>query len=194
MTLSRFHEMFSIVIGRGNGGPDALQRTLESLSAQPYRNFEVILQEPKDAARWQDEFASARGIFSLAELPVNELLQAQSSAWRGDYLMLVEAGDIFAADALSTINAAIHAQPGYTLPDLIIFDHGLREGVIRHLPGWDPDLLQHHDYVLCAFAVWRGMFERFSTRAGNPAEFGQFIKDEIALHRKIVSVAGIKPE
>ena len=170
MALSRFHEMFSIVIGPGNGGTNALQRTLESLSAQSYRNFEVILQGPEDAARWQDEFTSARGIFSAAELPVNELLQAQSSTWRGDYLMLVDAGDIFAADALGTINAAIHAQPGRTMPDLIIFDHELRQGVIRHLPGWDPDLMRHHDYVLRAFAVWRGMFERFSTRAGNPAE------------------------
>jgi len=34
----------------------------------------------------------------------------------------------------------------------------------------------------------------FDVVAGTPAEFGQFIKDEIALHRKIVSVAGIKPE
>ena len=34
----------------------------------------------------------------------------------------------------------------------------------------------------------------FDVVAGTPAEFGQFIKDEIALHQKIVRLAGIKPE
>ena len=43
MSLSRFQEMFSIVIRLGTGGPGALQRTLKSLSAQSYRNFEIIV-------------------------------------------------------------------------------------------------------------------------------------------------------
>ena len=165
MSLSGFQEMFSIVIRLGTGGPGALQRTLKSLSAQSYRNFEIIVDGGQDADRWRDDFVTARGLFGQAGLQMAELLQGQSSIWRGDYLMLVDAGDSFAADALDKINAAIHGQAGQILPDFIIFDHRLRDGEIRHLPGWDPDLFQQHDYVLRAFAVWRGLFERFPVQA-----------------------------
>lgn len=157
-----FQEMFSIAIRRAHGRPDALARTLDSLAAQSYRNFEIIVEGPEEATAYPDDFASARGMFSQTELEPSELLSVLSASWRGDYLMLVDAGDIFNSDALEKMNVAVQSQMGFSLPDLVIFDHRLRGGVIRHLPGWDPDLLQHHDYVLRACAVWRGKLERFS--------------------------------
>lgn len=164
-----FQEMFSIAIRRAHGRPDALGRTLDSLAAQSYRNFEIIVEEQDEASAYPDDFASARGLFRQKELQPSELLSAQSAIWRGDYLMLVDAGDIFSPDALEKMNAAVQSQTGFSLPDLVIFDHQLSGGVIRHLPGWDPDLLQHHDYVLRACAVWRGKLERFSVPPGDLA-------------------------
>lgn len=166
-------------------GPEdaaALPVSLASLALQLYRNIEVLIIGPQDAAPGDAiDFTNFRGLAAEPSLTPQILLAdpAQDALWRGDHLIFARAGTEFDADAFALLNAALTSERGVPRPDLVLCDHDRRLGPSEFadpsfLPGWDPDLIQSYDYIGTAFMVSRALV--LSQRAmGFPASLHDWL-------------------
>lgn len=157
--------MFTVFLccsGRSSASIDA---SLASLAQQSHRNFEVILLGCDDAGRSRELLLSSRGLFcEPTRRPADILRQGGDTCWRGDYLMMLEAGDILEPEALASLSfAAAQNDEG---AELLVCDYfSGPEGVRRSVPGLDIALLAHCDYLLSSCAMSRPAVLR-ATAAG----------------------------
>jgi GT2 family glycosyltransferase len=143
-----------------------LDATLRSLLQQTFRNIEVLVvgglaYEPHLAT----DFVSYRGLFCEPALSHLDILHDTRAdrRWRGSHLLFARAGTVFDADAFAMLNAALGSASGS--PDLVLCDHDriTRDHEFTQpsfTPGWDPDLIQSHDYIESAFLASRELLQR----------------------------------
>ncbi|MBL8790862.1 MAG: glycosyltransferase [Rhizobiales bacterium] len=120
--------MFTVFLSVAGASAAEIRRSLRSLEAQEDCTPEIIM-------------------LGQASGPAEVLDGAEKTDWRGDYAFFLQAGDSLAGDALRIINDALDDQSSGPEASLVIFDHHLRGGLTRRLPGWDPHLLAWCDYV-----------------------------------------------
>ena len=170
-------------IDAGKASP-RLDATLRSLLQQTYRNIEVLVVGGAISNAHQAEnFSSYRGLFfepALSHLDILRDLHADN-LWRGDHLMFVGAGTMFDADTFVMLNAALNAAPGTRGPDLVLCDHDRVTGTHEFsqpsfTPGWDPDLIQSHDYIETAFVASRGLIQRRRAQANSCANLHDWLR------------------
>ena len=157
-----------------------LDATLRSLLQQTYRNIEVlVVGEAIGNVQQVEDFASYRGLFferGLSHLDILRDLHADR-LWRGDHLMFVMAGTMFDADTFVMLNAALSTRG----PDLVLCDHDRVAGTHEFsqpsfTPGWDPDLIQSHDYIETAFVASRGLIQRRRPQATSCASLHDWLR------------------
>lgn len=146
--------MFSVVLACGDRSGEHVSASLDSVAGQQYRNFEVILLGQHDLPR-VGQLEPSRGLFCEPSLDRTDVLtSAGGVCWRGDYLMMLEAGDRLDPRALAMLNASVDTGSGPA--SILLFDHAAgRPGRRRCLPGLDLQLLAHDDYLRSACAVSR---------------------------------------
>jgi hypothetical protein len=108
-----------------------LPRTLGSLLAQRYRNFEVLaVGKPNVLLNDTGDFTSCRGLFAEPDIELLDVLTDPStdSLWRGSHLILVHAGAEFDPDAIEVLNAALDNLPDTTAPAFVLCEDHLLSG------------------------------------------------------------------
>ncbi|MFM7207901.1 MAG: glycosyltransferase [Planctomycetaceae bacterium] len=135
-----------------------LVRTLESLAAQTFTNWEACLAcaAPDDAAnrRVLEEWASRDPRFRVAFLEANGGISANSNAAlemaRGEFIALLDHDDELAPFALERMAEAIAAEPEadflYSDKDSIDEDSTLRQNALFK-PEWSPEILWSVNYL-----------------------------------------------
>ena len=162
----RSNAMFSVFLRCPSKPQEQIDATIKSLERQTYRNFEVILLGHASPGP-TDLFAqSSRGLFCEPLLSPTDVLSSGGEAvWRGDYLMMLEAGDRLEECALASLAAS--AAQGSDGAGILVFDHVAgQQGIRRCNPGLDPDLLAHNNGLMSACAVSRPTFLQLSGKAG----------------------------
>lgn len=138
--------MFSILLCHDGTSPDGTLGTLRALSCQTYRNFELILLGSQNDALNSVALGPTRGVFCIEEggHRYSEIM----ASLRGEFVLFLTAGDIPNTKMLEELNTSIVRSKRVSSVDAIIFDHTLGDSVhVRYLPGWDPDLLEHLNYI-----------------------------------------------
>lgn len=149
----RRNAMFSVFLCCSGRSPERIAASIDSLARQSYRNFELILLGHDDVGRAGSFFLSSRGLFCEAHKgPADVLHRGGENCWRGDYLMMIAAGDTLEAHALEALSVA--AAQDEECAEVLICDHAAgAAGIRRSVPGLDPDLLAHCDYLSSGCAV-----------------------------------------
>lgn len=161
-----FHPMFSITIPAYNTPEKYLCMLFDSLKAQTYPNFEVILADGSDAAERTAEavtrrYAAEDPRFRYERLEKNwgisENTNAALALAKGDYIVLCDHDDELTADALYEVVQALLAHPEaeflYTDEDKVDFDgKALFEPHFKS--DYNPDLLRTVNYI-CHLSVIR---------------------------------------
>ena len=161
-----FHPMFSITIPAYNTPEKYLCMLFDSLKAQTYPNFEVILADGSDAAERTVEevtrrYAAEDPRFRYERLEKNwgisENTNAALELTKGDYIVLCDHDDELTADALYEVVQALLAHPEaeflYTDEDKVDFDgKALFEPHFKS--DYNPDLLRTVNYI-CHLSVIR---------------------------------------
>jgi glycosyltransferase involved in cell wall biosynthesis len=116
------HPLLSIVTVTLNPG-DALGRTIRSVAEQTFTDHEHVV---KDGGSTDGSLLAARGgrNVRIVERPDGGIYDAMNQALeacRGDYVLFLNAGDLFAgADSLAEVARALRSAPP---PDLVVCDH-----------------------------------------------------------------------
>lgn len=159
----RWNHLITVVVDSA-GDADALRHTLDSLLAQRYRNFEVLVAGvPALPSSTAEDFASCRGLFAEQAIDIANILTdpATDSLWRGSHLLFARAGTEFDPDALELLNAALDGMAHASIPAMVVcdYDHlsGLEYGSPRLLPGWEPDFVHSLDEIETAFLASRAL-------------------------------------
>lgn len=164
--------MFSVVQVLRTVTPDALRESVESVLAQSYERFELVLV---NAAPHNQRLASTVRGLELADARVRSVplaadfgaaaaLSEGIDAAVGDFVCPLEEGDLLAPEALYRLAEAAAADPEL---DLAYADEDrLAHG--RHVdpqlkPDWDPDLLLGTNYLGHAVAVRLGLLREMET-------------------------------
>jgi hypothetical protein len=145
----------------------ALPRTLGSLLAQRYRNFEVLaVGKPNVRPSDTGDFTSCRGLFAEPDVDALDVLTDSStdSLWRGSHLILVHTGTEFDPDAIELLNAALDNLPDTTAPALVLCeDHRLSGDSdvcpSAGLPDLDHNVMRSIDKHRTAFMVSRTLLQ-----------------------------------
>lgn len=158
--------MFTIGICCVSCSEEQVRASIESLARQSYRNFEIILLGQDCWKDSGDPHQPYRGLFCEPDLGKPDLISPSGAIQvRGDYLILIEAGDQFLADGLSILAHAVEIGNADERAQALIFDYLMGERRVRRcLPGFDPDLLSHCDYILSACAVSRTLLGQSAGR------------------------------
>jgi GT2 family glycosyltransferase/glycosyltransferase involved in cell wall biosynthesis len=145
--------MFSVFLCCSGHAPEHIAASIDSLARQSYRNFEVILLGHDDAGHAGSFPVSSRGLFCEAHKgPADVLRRGGENCWRGDYLMMIAAGDTLEAHALAALSVA--AAQDEECAEVLLCDHATGTARTRRkAPGLDPDLLAHFDYLSSGIAV-----------------------------------------
>jgi O-antigen biosynthesis protein len=168
--IGRRNNLISLIVYVTDAGnPSArLDVTLRSVLQQTYRNIEVLVVGGSIGnADHAANFAIYRGLFfepALSHLDILRDLRADT-LWRGGHLMFAQAGTMFDADTFGMLNAALNTAVDARGPDLVLCDHDRITGAHEFsepsfTPGWDPDLIQSHDYIETAFVASRALVQR----------------------------------
>ncbi len=139
-------------------GQGPLQRTLDSLTAQSWPHWVASVCLP-DAAGFCAEDARV----TVAAVDSRSAVDAANAAVihsDKDFVVLLGAGDVLAADCLYTVAAAAHQDP---LVDLVGWDDDLvdqrgHRAEPRFRPSWSPDTLLGANYLGRSFAVRRARY------------------------------------
>jgi cellulose synthase/poly-beta-1,6-N-acetylglucosamine synthase-like glycosyltransferase len=135
-----------------------LVRTLESLAAQTFRNWEACLAcaapDDLDNRRLLEEWAARDPRFRVAFLDSNGGISANSNAAlsmaQGDFVALLDHDDELAPFALTRMAEAIAADPEadflYSDKDSIDEDSTLRQNALFK-PEWSPEILFSVNYL-----------------------------------------------
>lgn len=161
----RSNAMFSVFLCSAGRTRDQLAASLDSLMQQTHRNFEVIVLGDNDAGHCRDFLLSSRGLFWEPRLtPADILCPGGERFWRGDYLMMLAAGDTLENQALNVLSRA--AAQGDEGADILVCDYiSGPEQLRRSIPGFDAALLDQRDYLLSSCAVDRHAVLRATSAA-----------------------------
>jgi len=147
-----------------------LKRTIDSVLAQSYANWELCIaddgsQTPAIEELLRDYAGKDRRI-RLSLLPKNGGISQASEACRslatGDFVALLDHDDELAPDALFDTVEAINLQPGI---DLLYSDEDKIDEYGRRYdpffkPDWSPDLLLSENYICHLLVVRRSLLEQ----------------------------------
>ena len=172
MNAADFHPMFSITIPAYNTPEKYLCMLFDSLKAQTYPNFEVILADGSDAAERTAEevtrrYAAEDPRFRYERLEKNwgisENTNAALALAKGDYIVLCDHDDELTADALYEVVQALLAHPEaeflYTDEDKVDFDgKALFEPHFKS--DYNPDLLRTVNYICHLSVIRRDLLQR----------------------------------
>jgi hypothetical protein len=120
------HLITVVVWGADADDIAALPRTLGSLLAQRYRNFEVLMVgKPNVCPSDTGDFTGCRGLFAAPYIDALDILSdpATDPLWRGSHLVLVSAGAEFDPDAIELLNAALDNVPDASAPALVLCEN-----------------------------------------------------------------------
>lgn len=147
----RFH---LIVAAHGEGGAEAVRRTIASLEAQLYDEYDYTVVDPHDAL-----VAGGMGIPAKAPDELTTWLSdfnARLAAERAqDWVMLLRAGDILPPHSLYWFACQIHAAGDAAIvysDDDAVDGAGARHDP-RFKPDWSPEHLRSAHYIGSAAAV-----------------------------------------
>jgi GT2 family glycosyltransferase len=147
-----------------------LKRTIDSVLAQSYANWELCIaddgsQTPAIEELLRDYAGKDRRI-RLSLLPKNGGISQASEACRslatGDFVALLDHDDELAPDALFDTVEAINLQPGIDLlysDEDKIDEYGRRYDPVCK-PDWSPDLLLSENYICHLLVVRRSLLEQ----------------------------------
>ena len=152
-----YRPMFSIVMPVYNTLDVQLREAVDSVLAQTYDNFELILVD--DASTWPNvaptlkEYESDKHITVIFRQINGHISVATNdgiTVAKGDFLVFMDCDDLIAPNALYEIAKKLNENPGldfiYTDEDKITED-----GKIRHFPffkpDWSPDLFWGENYT-----------------------------------------------
>jgi GT2 family glycosyltransferase len=189
---------FSFLVSFPAKGFAGLANTLESLLAQSYPSWEVLVMDapqPADraAAALAAQFASEARIRWLPSAPAGaralSLGEAAGQA-AGSWIGVLGCGDCLSPRALEALAACLRRQPGaeiiYTDEDCLAPD-----GRTRHSPffkpDWSPDLLLSVDYLARAF--YRR--EVFAAAAANGRNLEEVVFRSAEQARQVVHIPGV---
>ena len=164
--------LFSIAIPAYNTPEKYLCMLFDSLKAQTYPNFEVILADGSDetdrtveqvTARYAEEDPRFRYERLSKNLGISENTNAALALAKGDYIVLCDHDDELTADALYEVVKAIKAHPDaeflYTDEDKVDFDgKALFEPHFKS--DYNPDLLRTVNYICHLSVIRRDLLER----------------------------------
>lgn len=153
--------LISLILPLRSGNSDLLQQTLESVSVQLYRHWQLLVVSSLPAGNAllevvRDYTKHELRVVLLAS-PENEaatgslasLVNQGVSAAEGEFVLHLTAHDLLPRHALSRIAATVVARPQIRLvygDDDEITVAGLRQAP-RFKPDWNPDLLRSGDYI-----------------------------------------------
>lgn len=144
-----------------------IERHLCNLQQQTHRNFEIVILN--DSYRLSEKIDRCRGVFALHGVSFSDVLSNTNSRYyRGDYLLFLPHNAVLAPIAIEKINLHLLKSRGTKKPDIVIFDFKtlLPVPVQNKLPGWDPDLIQHLNYISYACCLSSDLIAHLS--AGGP--------------------------
>ena len=155
-TAAQQPSVLVVVLSSGPDDAAAVTRSLDSVRAQSWQHWQVTVAStreltaaPADGVQvWTGGGGGLAGAVNaaVANLPT-------------DFVLLLPAGDLLAAECLYHVALASHRDP---LVDLVVWDDDrLVEGRRtdpRFRPSWSPDLLTGADYVGTSFAVRRSRY------------------------------------
>lgn len=174
--------LFSIIVPLFRTPLDFLAEMAESILAQSYPNFELILvnasPEEADLAAAVESLsnrdARVREVRLASNLGITENTNAGIRVASGDFLVFVDHDDTIEPDALYRYAMAVNERPS---TDLIYCDEDhLRDG---HLllpffkPDWDIDLLRRENYVCHMLAVRRDIVMSLNNLPGREFDGSQ---------------------
>jgi GT2 family glycosyltransferase len=160
----QLNRMFSVFVSCHDATDEKVKLTITSLEAQSYRNFEVILLGSTADGSMKSKVLEARGCSSELQLVVADVLSASDKCrWHGEFAFVLKAGDSLRPYALERVNYHVRSRRSREPAGLVVFDHTLSDtGKPRFLPGWDPDLLEHVDYIQRACCISRELIDSLS--------------------------------
>ena len=164
--------MFSVTIPAWNTPERYLRMLFDSLIAQTYPNFEVIVADGSPAENRtvetvMKEYAAGDARFHYERLEKNlgisENTNAAIALAKGEYIVLCDHDDELTPDALYQVVRALSAHPDaefvYTDEDKIDFDgKALFEPHFKS--DYNPDLLRTVNYICHLSVISRGLLER----------------------------------
>jgi hypothetical protein len=150
---------FLVAIRADSAHPPALlDSTLDSVTGQSWPNWHavVISAEPAPAAQ-RDRVRTVVPDEAGYAATLNGLVYADDEA---DFVVMLDAGDMLAPDALCEVALAARRDPQI---DVVYWDDDIVEpdGTYhspRFRPSWSPELLLSHDYIGRSFAMRRARF------------------------------------
>ena len=147
-----FRPTISIVAAQRATDSELPARTLESILAQSYRDWELCLQHSGSAAPRDPRIRVRNSGERTGELEWGPLLDFAT----GEYVAIVEPGSVLASDALLRVVDCLQTQPP---PDIVyadedVMDESGRRSQVFFKPDWSPDLILSMNYV-GGFLVFR---------------------------------------
>lgn len=174
--------LISILVPVYRTAPNILEKTIQSVLAQSYSNWELCLaddcsQSPEIDAIFARYTAADRRIRTV-RLPANGGISKASNAAfelaRGEYIALLDHDDELAQDALYHVVNAINRHPEaeifYSDEDHID-ESGVRSDPFFK-PDWSPDLILSENYV-CHLLVFRADLGRETGGFRNECDLSQ---------------------
>lgn len=156
-----YRPLFSILVVGGESRNHHLQATLYSLSEQTYTDWEACLLSDSEKNLPSDPLIAEiiqkdeRFYYHQrqAQTSPNVLIQALHAA-RGDFVVMLNAGDQFSPDAIfqaaKSLNTTSDIDMIYSDEDFLAEDgHSRQEPFFK--PDWSPDLLLSTNYLLHSF-------------------------------------------
>jgi hypothetical protein len=181
----RWNHLITIVVcGSDEDDIAALPRTLGSLLAQRYRNFEVlVVGKPNVRPSNTGDFTSCRGLFAEPSVDALDLLSdpATDVLWRGSHLIFANAGTEFDPDAIELLNTALDSLSDVTAPALVVCDHDRLSGGSDYcapsiLPGGDTDFTRSLDKLETAFMVSRTLLHLARRQPQRPTSLQDWLR------------------
>ena len=156
--------LISVIVPLYKTDPRILERTIESVTAQSYENWELCLADDcsrSDAIdRLLEKYAAQEARIRFTKLPENGGISAASNAAlamaKGDFVALLDHDDELVEDSLFHVAEAIDRQPE---ADILYSDEdhidefGARSDPFFK-PDWSPNLILSENYV-CHLMVFR---------------------------------------
>lgn len=147
-----FNHTFSVFLDGGGMNGESIRQSLSSLAVQTYQHFEVIVLGETPPPEVVSSFADGVGCFGQPQLTAEAILSGSAQeSYRGSFVFMLRAGDRLEPHALQCLNAFLSENTVGKI-DLVTFDY-VREQDQRRmfLPSWDPEFLEHLDYIRAAF-------------------------------------------
>ncbi len=166
LKLDSFHTrpLISILMPVYKTDPRILERTLKSVLAQSYPNWELCIVDDCSRSEWIDgilrKYAAQDARVRFEQLPKNSGISTASNAAlamaRGEFTALLDHDDELAEDALFHVVDALHQEPQ---ADILYSDedHSDEFGIRTEpffKPDWSPNLILSENYI-CHLMVFR---------------------------------------